>query len=311
MKIGYPCINRTIDCKSGRTFRLKSYSETRLVATVKNNLDCLLRILQFNFDHHIMFFRITSDLIPFASHPVNQFNWIDFFESSFREIGSFIRKHHMRISMHPDQFNIINARDPEVFKRTVAELEYHASVLDALQLDITAKIQVHAGAVYGDKGESMKRFAERYHQLPRTVRNRLVVENDDRLYQLSDCLNLSRETGVPVLFDSFHHSVNCSGQTLPEAMSAIAATWGPRDGLPMVDYSSQSPGGRPGNHAESIDAEDFNLFLSETRDCDFDVMLEIKDKEVSALKAMGLIGNDPRLLSAPGNNTVDRIRFSQ
>jgi hypothetical protein len=44
MRIGYPCINLTLGCKGDRTFHLKSYSEERLVATVDNNLNCLLEI---------------------------------------------------------------------------------------------------------------------------------------------------------------------------------------------------------------------------------------------------------------------------
>ena len=50
-------------------FRLKSYSENRFNETVKNNLVYLLKLLNFNKNNNILFFRISSDIIPFASHP--------------------------------------------------------------------------------------------------------------------------------------------------------------------------------------------------------------------------------------------------
>jgi UV DNA damage endonuclease len=54
----------------------------------------------------------------------------------------------------------------------------------------------------------------------------------------------------------------------------------------MVDYSSQQKGARLGKHAESIDVADFQLFLKAAHKISCDVMLEIKDKEKSALKAI-------------------------
>ncbi|HEO64189.1 MAG TPA: UV DNA damage repair endonuclease UvsE, partial [Candidatus Omnitrophica bacterium] len=70
MKIGYPCINRTLTCRGNNTFRLKSYSQKRFVKAVENNISCLLEVLKFNSEHKIFFFRISSGIIPFASHPV-------------------------------------------------------------------------------------------------------------------------------------------------------------------------------------------------------------------------------------------------
>jgi len=49
-------------------------------------------------------------------------------------------------------------------------------------------------------------------------------------------------------------------------------------------------------------AEDFRQFLKETLPADFDLMLEIKDKEKSALAALGIARDDPRLVSGvPGD----------
>ena len=227
MKIGYPCINRTIGCKSDRTFRLKSYSEAYLKEIIENNLDCLQKIILFNSDHRILFFRITSDLIPFASHPVCKFDWRNFFLKKFKEIGKMMKGYDMRISMHPDQFTLINAVDRQIVGNSLRELTYHLQVLDLLGVDSSAKIQIHVGGVYGHKQKSMQRFIKQ-----------------------------------------------------------------------LVDYSSQQKGQRIGKHAESIDEDKFAHFLQETQPFDFDIMLEIKDKEKSALKAVKIASHDLRFLKS-------------
>ena len=187
--------------------------------------------------------------------------------------------------MHPDQFTLINSPDPEIFQRSAAELSYHARVLDLLGLDLTARVQIHAGGAYGDKPASLDRFCRRFERLPAAVRRRLAVENDDRLYRVADCLLISRRTGIPVLFDSFHHRLNSRGESAAEGLAMAAATWKRADGPPMVDYSSQKKGERAGSHAESIDLKHFARFIAAAAGMDFDLMLEIKDKERSALRA--------------------------
>jgi UV DNA damage endonuclease len=307
MKIGYPCINRTLACQGNRTFRLKSYSVSRLIETVQNNLDCLLDILAYNAHHAILFFRVSSDLIPFASHPICTFDWQTCFKKQFQQIGKFITRHHLRISMHPDQFTLINSKDENIFERSVRELRYHAHVLDAMGLDTSAKIQIHVGGTYGDKQASIERFLARYDSLDNSIKRRLVIENDDVRYTLAECLLISSKTGIPVLFDVFHHAINCSGESVSEALRMASATWKKKDGIPMVDYSSQKKGVRRGTHAETIDVRDFKKFLAETRWFDMDIMLEIKDKEKSALKAIQAVLHDRRFsknqFSYPVNST--------
>ncbi|MDD4256054.1 MAG: UV DNA damage repair endonuclease UvsE, partial [Methanofollis sp.] len=99
MRIGYPCMNTAIGCTSARTFRLKSWSEERFLSTVAENLSCLSRILIFNAEHGLLFFRVTSDLVPFASHPVNALDWPAIFAEEFAGIGAFVRGRGMRISL--------------------------------------------------------------------------------------------------------------------------------------------------------------------------------------------------------------------
>ena len=297
MRIGYPCINRTIDCTANSTFRLKSYSETRLKDSIKNNLLCLRKILQFNLEHRLLFFRISSDLVPFASHPINKFNWQTYFQEDFEEIGAFIIKNRMRISMHPDQFTLINSIKQEIFERSKKELIYHAEILDLMELDKSAKIQIHVGGAYGDKQKSIERFIERFDELDDSVVQRLVIENDDKLYDLNDCLKINAEIHIPILFDNFHNKLhNSATPTKHESFKLAMKTWNEKtDGLPMVDYSSKKDNGSPRQHAETINIEDFDLFLKQTMPFDFDLMLEIKDKEKSAIKAVELAIRDERV----------------
>lgn len=289
MKIGYPGLNRTIGCTPGRTFRLANYSEERFIETVKENLRCLFEILKYNKENKILFFRIGSSFIPFATHEVNKFEWLNYFKEDFRKIGDFIKQENMRISMHPDHFVVLNAIKTNILEGSVKELIWHCQFLTALGLDKTAKVQIHVGGMYGDKYESIKRFILTYHSLPDIIKERLVIENDDHIFSLKDCLSIHQETGIPIIFDNLHHECINNGESLREALEIFIQTWKKEDGIPMSDYSSQSIGERTGKHTESINTELFSEFLDTAKGLDFDIMLEIKDKEKSAIEALKIL----------------------
>lgn len=312
MKIGYPCINNSVTRNGPSTFRLASYSESKLIQTVKNNLIYLDNLLRYNVKYDLLFFRISSDLVPFASHQVCKFPWYKFFQPNLEQIGDYIKKHNIRISMHPDQFVVLNSPNEKIVQNSINELIYHCKILDTMRLDETAKVQIHAGGVYGNKLEALDRFIKTYNNnlqlADHLIKRRLVVENDDHLYSIKDCLYIHQQTGIPIVFDSFHHECfgyNADDSKVKEealaqkALQKAMSTWkNNKDGLPMVDYSSQdvetadNDGDlivRKGKHTATIDLMSFKKFLKQTEGLDFDVMLEIKDKEVSALKALDLV----------------------
>jgi UV DNA damage endonuclease len=297
MKIGYPCINLSLDCRSSSSFRLKNYSTERVIQTITQNLKCLRQILEFNKTNNILFFRITSDLIPFASHPVMNFEWQDYFKEDFKTIGKFIRAQKMRISMHPGQYTVLNSKTPEIVERSMEELLYHVEVLDLLGLDSSAKVMTHVGGVYGEKKKSIERFIRNYKELDDRIINRYVIENDDKSYSLIDCLKIHERTDIPLILDVYHYECFNNGTSLIQAIEMAYKTWRLKDGIPILHYSSDSLDKRKPNHASSIDIPHFKLFLESSKNFDFDLMLEIKNKEQSVLQAINLLEKDPRFLS--------------
>ena len=286
MKIGYACQNLTLGCSSAQSFRLINYSEKRLVETIDANLKCLLEILNYNKDHNIYFFRISSDLIPFASHPVNNFSWNKKYKPIFKEIGNFIKANQMRVCTHPDQFIILNSLDMNVLHNSIRELNYHAQLFELMNLDYSHKIQIHLGGAYGDKKASTERFIKEFKSLPNILKKRLAIENDDRIYTVEDCLNVSKIVNIPVVVDYLHYAINNTGQSFRETLHQAVKTWQEEDGAPIVDFSSQAEGKRPGAHADSIDIKEFKRFIDQTNGIRYDLMLEIKDKEKSAIRTI-------------------------
>jgi UV DNA damage endonuclease len=310
MKIGYPCINNSIPRASPSTFKLASYSEDRLIQTIKGNIIHLGQILRYNVKNNLLFFRISSDLIPFASHPICKLSWCRLFQSEFEQIGDYIKQHDMRISMHPDQFVVLNSPNNRILENSINELRYHSKILDAMRLDTTAKVQLHVGGVYGNKREAMDRFVKTYNNsilVDDLIKSRLVIENDDHLFNLNDCLSINEQTGIPIVFDNFHHELFCNGEPLKIALHKALLTWDKsKDGSPIVDYSSNNTGNnkgkksRKGKHAETIDTKLFKEFLIETGGLDLDIMFEIKDKEKSALKGLEVFKDLGTILSKGG-----------
>jgi UV DNA damage endonuclease len=285
IRIGYACVN-TLLPSSGKTARLSNASPERILELGRSNLQALHEILRWNIEHSIHLFRICSGIIPFGSHPVNQVAWWELLAPELIFVGQAVRAGQLRVSMHPGQYTVLNSPRAEVVENSIAELVYHARFLDAIGTDASHKIILHGGGVYGDKAASMERFARHVSRLPQAVRRRLVLENDETSYSLADVLSISTKTGLPVVFDVFHHVWNSSfdGEPLVKLIERAGKTWRPSDGRQKLHYSDQWAGKPPGSHAASIDINAFSHFYHQIQGLDLDVMLEVKDKEQSVLR---------------------------
>lgn len=285
LQLGYACINTRLPSTS-KTCRVANVTPERIIDLARQNLAALAEILRWNQAHGIRLFRISSGVIPLASHPAAAgIPWAAALAAELAQAGALIAETGARVSMHPGQYTVLNSPRAAVVEAALAELEYHAAFLDLLGAPASAKLVLHLGGVYDEKPGAMRRFVENFARLSAAARARLVLENDEKNYTAADALALSAEIGAPVVFDVFHHTYNPSlaGCTLREIVERCAATWKPQDGPPKFHYSDQWPGKPAGSHAQSVDVEAFARFADVLDGLNAAVMLEVKDKQESVL----------------------------
>ena len=305
-RLGFVASVLSEDITTSRTCRLKNATPVRIRELITQNLTALNRVITFLDRRQILLYRITSNLIPFASHSINPLEWWDEFAPQLSAIGFRFRALGVRVSTHPAQFTVLNSPSPAIVKAAVSELEYHARLLDTIGADSTAKIILHVGGLYaGSETVAMNRFFAVASELSSRIRQRLVVENDDRLFDAEEVLSLAQRLNVPVIFDWLHHNANPCRAPLLELLPAIFATWKPEDGRPKVHLSSQASDGPPGAHADYIDVADALAFFDVIPQRAFDCILEAKQKDGAllklraALRRRGVVETDLSVRSRP------------
>lgn len=249
----------------------------------------LLTILKWNHQHNIHFFRLSSDLFPWASeYSLRDLPDYDDICDALMDAGDFAHDNGHRITTHPGPFNVLGSPRQHVVDNTIKELDTHAEVFGMLGLPATpyAKINIHVGGTYGgDFAGTAKRWCANFHKLSEAAQARLTVENDDKAsmwstQHLYDYIH--KEVGVPIVHDVHHHKFCTGGLTDQEAMTLAASTW--LDVKPVIHYSQDrsiehnDPKIRAQAHSDSY------WTPVDTHGLDVDVMLESKGKEKSLFK---------------------------
>jgi UV DNA damage endonuclease len=285
MRLGYACVNTQLP-SSARTLRLANVTPDRLRALIAANLDALETILQWNRSNGIVVFRLTSNLVPFGSHPANDLPWWQELGQRFAEVGDLMRGAGLRLSTHPGQYTVLSSARPDVVSAAIAELDYHARLFEAFGLDHSHKIVLHVGSGASDRGGAADRFAAGLDRLSEGAAARVALENDER-WPLDAVLALAERLELPVVFDSFHHALapSLGDLGLRELVLRAAERWRDGDGRQEVHFSTQAPGKRRGAHADTVDLEALAEFVYAVGDLPLDCVLEVKDKERSVLRA--------------------------
>lgn len=288
--LGYACVNESLKPKRFRTCRLKSV-QSKGISYMRDlaldNVKLLKEILLWNIDHDIFMFRVISDLIPLATHPdiLEQSDWRWYEDKEILDVFSQVKDisdtYNMRLSMHPDQFTVINSNNPKTVQNSIIYLDYHAKILAAIG---GQDMILHVGGVYNNKELAMERFITVYKELDDNIKRYLRLENDDRSYSISDVLIISEATGIPICFD-YHHNRCLSKEAIDDQIiEAIIGSWGKL--RPKMHMSSGNTNPRDRKHHDYISEEDGELLYAFLEGKDIDVMVEAKKKEKATLRLM-------------------------
>ncbi len=262
----------------------------------------LRAILDYLDEIDVRMYRISSDFVPYATHPdMPRFHGqIRECAAELAEVGGIARARGIRLSLHPSQYVLLSAVRPEITRQGIADVDSQAELLDAMELGPEAVVVLHLGGAYGDKDAAIARFVDTFPRLSEGGRRRLVIENDEKIYTVEDCLRVHEAVGVPVVFDHQHHLLNPGSLPVGDAVRRALATW-PAGVMPKVHFSSPrldsrivSRGKREveappllSQHADYVHPWEFAGFLRQAGDAGFDVMLEAKMKDAALLKLRG------------------------
>ncbi len=287
IRFGYPAQNFTLPATTNRTLRLASLGDVeKLRALVWENMLGVESIVRWNAEKGVELFRIGHTLIPFASHPLFPYDWVEEHGDDLRELGALARSLGVRLSMHPGQFINPGSPNEETARRSLEELRYVTRVFDLLGNE-DAVVVLHLGGAFDDKPAAIRRFVEALKPEGGMLRY-LALENDERIWTIEEICTAASALGIPAVLDTFHHSINPGNLSLGEALDLALPSWEGRGVRPKVHLSSQDPTKRPGAHAHSIERKDFAALLDALGGRETDVMVEAKGKEL-ALAALGAV----------------------
>jgi len=251
----------------------------------------------------IDFYRLAGQLAPYLTHPTLPafHQQLDECAEDLAATGDLVRHYGLRVTLHPGYYVQLNTPDPARAERSAAELKAATSLLDRMGLDADAVVVVHVGGPSVDPARSCERFVRQFLALPAAVRQRLVLEHDDRCHSLEETLWIHRRTGVPVVLDTLHLAcLNPAGRTLEDALRTALATW-PGNQRPKIHFSSPRTALRtvhsrqqlqlqpplPNQHSDFLDPFAFLELLRLVQRCQlrpFDIMLEAKAKDLALLR---------------------------
>ena len=285
IRLGYACISKTLsNVTTSSTVTYTTFQKDKdykkIDTAIKSNLNALKEILTYNIKNNIHFFRLSSKLIPLATKSDVIFDYIDPYKDYYHSIAKIIKDNKLRIDCHPDEFCVLNSTKSEVVKNSIAILEYHYNLLKALEIKNKILVLHIGGNTFGKKN-SISRFINNFNTLSKDIQESIAIENDDKIFNIRDCVYISKNINVPVILDYHHHICNHDELDINDYLKDILSSW--HNATPKMHFSSPKNKTKKDfrSHNDYINVDAFINFIDILKpfNHDVDIMIEAKAKD--------------------------------
>ena len=285
IRLGYACISNALDETSSS---LLTYSQFKKLEDIKkgvgynklneviiSNFKSLENILQYNIRNDIYFYRLSSNIIPLLTHPDVEID-LNKYKRYFSNIGKIIKENNIRVDMHVDPYYVLNSVSDNVVKSTINICKIYHNMFKLMK--IKSNLIFHVGGKTISKEEGIKRFLNNFKLLDKEIQDMIMIENDDKIYNIIDCINISKEINCKICLDYHHYKCNNDKENISNYLEYIFNTF---DGIPKVHFSSPKSKKEYRAHHDFIDIKEFVKFLDMINACDrdIDIMIEAKMKD--------------------------------
>lgn len=189
-------------------------------------------------------YRISSSIFPLITHPdfnipieqTPKYNDIINIFTAIRQLVSFMN---IRLSTHPDHFNVLATKNTVTLDKSIKELNHHGWFMDLIGCcrNHNSPINIHINNSRDTYNDVVRMLIDNIKMLDDSVSSRLVFENEDRgLWTISALHDhVYNFIGIPITYDNLHH--HCNPSTGDAEL--CASTWA--NFKPLFHYSESQP----------------------------------------------------------------------
>lgn len=138
---------------------------------------------------------------------------------------------------------------------------------------------------YKSRAYEKNLFLNRFYSFDEQIRSRLVIENMMHVFNLKNCLELSRYCGIPVVFHTMHHDRKINQE--PVNFNLIRKSWGKIKPLAILS-SPEIPLRVNGGRTERLNIPDLYGKYPELFSGEFDLLIDAHDgiEDIPAVRSL-------------------------